>query len=473
MAPEAPWPAGRRRPRAAPVSVDRRRVDIVPRSSAAWPAPLRGLAAGSDRGRRRGAPLRGRATAGAAGDRRPVRRRADTVDALLGDLEVPPGRGIRLVSAGEHVQLTTAPAAVRSSRATWASTRSPLAGGPRDAGHRRLPPARHARPGRAHPRGRQRPRHAGLLHRRLVVEQGRAETPGRPILYATSFEFMERFGLTSLDDLPALDAETAARLAEVAETRRRDGPDRRRPWRAAGRGAGEPELRVQKALADAGVASRRGADALVAAGRVTVNESRPRRAARGPRPPRLAVDGRPIGAAGRQTISRSRSPWRDEHGGRPPRGAHGPRARPGRPAAGGPPLPGGPPRPRVGRPPPAHERRRLGRISAPSPRRRARVRRRPRAPLATPELGALAAAIELEEGVARVVRSGPPGVGGAPGSGSTEPRADGRLVSRRCAGLEAPAPAHVRGGGVPVERSSACASAPCASKGCSRATCGP
>ena len=41
-----------------------------------------------------------------------------------------------------------------------------------------------------------------LLHRRLVVEQGRADTPGRPILYGTGFDFLERFGLTSLDELP-------------------------------------------------------------------------------------------------------------------------------------------------------------------------------------------------------------------------------------------------------------------------------
>ena len=57
-----------------------------------------------------------------------------------------------------------------------------------------------------------------LLHRRLIVEQGRADTPGRPILYATSFEFMERFGLTSLDELPPLDPEVAARLAASRTT---------------------------------------------------------------------------------------------------------------------------------------------------------------------------------------------------------------------------------------------------------------
>ena len=51
-----------------------------------------------------------------------------------------------------------------------------------------------------------------LQHRRLVVELGRASAPGRPILYGTGFDFLERFGLTSLDQLPPLDAEVAARL---------------------------------------------------------------------------------------------------------------------------------------------------------------------------------------------------------------------------------------------------------------------
>ena len=43
-----------------------------------------------------------------------------------------------------------------------------------------------------------------LLHRRLVAEVGRRDTPGRPIVYGTTFTFLERFGLTSLDDLPPL-----------------------------------------------------------------------------------------------------------------------------------------------------------------------------------------------------------------------------------------------------------------------------
>ncbi len=55
-----------------------------------------------------------------------------------------------------------------------------------------------------------------LLHRRLVVELGRRDTPGRPILYGTSFAFLERFGLTSLEDLPPIPAEAERAEVEAA-----------------------------------------------------------------------------------------------------------------------------------------------------------------------------------------------------------------------------------------------------------------
>ena len=41
-----------------------------------------------------------------------------------------------------------------------------------------------------------------LMQRRLIEERGRREAPGRPILYGTTWEFLECFGLTSLDELP-------------------------------------------------------------------------------------------------------------------------------------------------------------------------------------------------------------------------------------------------------------------------------
>ncbi|MDP3804121.1 MAG: SMC-Scp complex subunit ScpB [Candidatus Omnitrophota bacterium] len=48
----------------------------------------------------------------------------------------------------------------------------------------------------------------GVLHtleeRGLIRTRGRLETPGRPILYGTSPEFLERFGLKSLEELPKL-----------------------------------------------------------------------------------------------------------------------------------------------------------------------------------------------------------------------------------------------------------------------------
>ncbi len=43
-----------------------------------------------------------------------------------------------------------------------------------------------------------------LLSKGLVEEAGRAEGPGRPVLYSTTPEFMQHFGLASLSDLPPL-----------------------------------------------------------------------------------------------------------------------------------------------------------------------------------------------------------------------------------------------------------------------------
>lgn len=55
-----------------------------------------------------------------------------------------------------------------------------------------------------------------LLHRRLVAEVGRRDTPGRPAIFGTTFTFLERFGLTSVDDLPPLSSPAAAVAARTA-----------------------------------------------------------------------------------------------------------------------------------------------------------------------------------------------------------------------------------------------------------------
>ncbi|WJY28627.1 MULTISPECIES: SMC-Scp complex subunit ScpB [Sporosarcina] len=47
-----------------------------------------------------------------------------------------------------------------------------------------------------------------LLSKGFVMEKGRLEASGRPILYATTPYFLDRFGLNTLEDLPELLQET-------------------------------------------------------------------------------------------------------------------------------------------------------------------------------------------------------------------------------------------------------------------------
>lgn len=54
-----------------------------------------------------------------------------------------------------------------------------------------------------------------LLSVGLVEEIGRAPTVGRPILYGTTFEFLQHFGLSSLEELPSLDKSLVSQEAEV------------------------------------------------------------------------------------------------------------------------------------------------------------------------------------------------------------------------------------------------------------------
>jgi len=143
-----------------------------------------------------------------------------TVDERLGDLEVSlSGRGIRLVLSGDHVELATsvdAGALIARYVGADAIKLSPAALETLAIVAYRQPVTKSAI---------ERVRGVdsdytvrALLHRRLVVELGRSEAPGRPFLYGTGFEFLERFGLASLEDLPPLEAEVAGRLAELRDT---------------------------------------------------------------------------------------------------------------------------------------------------------------------------------------------------------------------------------------------------------------
>jgi segregation and condensation protein B len=139
-----------------------------------------------------------------------------TVDERLGDLEVSlRGRGVRLLIDGDRVELATAAEggplvaryvgvdAIRLSPASLETLaivayRQPVT----KAAIERIRGVDSDYTVRT------------LLHRRLIVELGRTGAPGRPFLYGTGFEFLERFALTSLEELPPLDVDVAARLAE-------------------------------------------------------------------------------------------------------------------------------------------------------------------------------------------------------------------------------------------------------------------
>ena len=48
-----------------------------------------------------------------------------------------------------------------------------------------------------------------LLERQFIRVAGRKDTPGRPLLYGTTTEFLRHFGLKDVKDLPAMSADSA------------------------------------------------------------------------------------------------------------------------------------------------------------------------------------------------------------------------------------------------------------------------
>lgn len=64
-----------------------------------------------------------------------------------------------------------------------------------------------------------------LLSHGLIEETGRAEGPGRPILYVTTPDFLQHFGLSALEDLPALDLEKLLEEAEAPANGNENGEE--------------------------------------------------------------------------------------------------------------------------------------------------------------------------------------------------------------------------------------------------------
>jgi segregation and condensation protein B len=106
-----------------------------------------------------------------------------------------------------------------------------------------------------------------LTERRLVKIAGRKEAPGRPMMYATTSEFLQTFGLKDLDSLPDLselreveqriEAAQQERLAEHAG----QGAPEQLELVAAGPNPSPEQLDLIEPQADSPAAAESGADA--------------------------------------------------------------------------------------------------------------------------------------------------------------------------------------------------------------------
>ena len=56
-----------------------------------------------------------------------------------------------------------------------------------------------------------------LIEYDLICEVGRLDAPGRPLLFGTTEEFLRRFSVQSLDELPTIDTEHLETFKEEAE----------------------------------------------------------------------------------------------------------------------------------------------------------------------------------------------------------------------------------------------------------------
>jgi segregation and condensation protein B len=138
-------------------------------------------------------------------------------------------RGIRLQLLGEQVQLVTAP---ENAQFVAALLGLPMAAKLTTAALETLAVVAYRQPiTRAQieaVRGVNSDRAlTSLIQHGLVAEVGRAQTVGRPALFATTAEFLQQFGLTTLEQLPGVSLPTeqlqeASQQAEILETTREE-----------------------------------------------------------------------------------------------------------------------------------------------------------------------------------------------------------------------------------------------------------
>ncbi len=58
---------------------------------------------------------------------------------------------------------------------------------------------------------------AALMNKKLIEEAGRLNVPGRPIQYKTTPDFLKTFGLSSLEELPAIEKVSFAEPVDLEE----------------------------------------------------------------------------------------------------------------------------------------------------------------------------------------------------------------------------------------------------------------
>jgi segregation and condensation protein B len=132
---------------------------------------------------------------------------AGQIDQALGDLaQEYADRGLRLQRKGQQVQMVTAPEAADSVRLFLGL----------EAGSKLSPAALETLAIIAYRQPVTRAQIEAvrgvnsdsvlrtLINLNLIEEQGRLDQVGRPIIYGTTFEFLQQFGLASLDQLPPL-----------------------------------------------------------------------------------------------------------------------------------------------------------------------------------------------------------------------------------------------------------------------------
>ncbi|MBV9708255.1 MAG: SMC-Scp complex subunit ScpB [Chloroflexi bacterium] len=141
-------------------------------------------------------------------------RLSSALQVLERDLEEQ-GRGIRLQRLGEQVQLVTAP---QNAHYVAALLGLPMTAKLTTAGLETLAVIAYRQPITRSQieavRGVNSDRAlASLLQHGLVAEVGRAQTVGRPALFATTAEFLQQFGLTCLEQLPHVVSTNATTLS--------------------------------------------------------------------------------------------------------------------------------------------------------------------------------------------------------------------------------------------------------------------